>query len=77
MKVQPVRHLILVKSLLIWFSVEDLQNLLEELKEKANAISLKKSEAYRQSRGPGGMFTAFAPTFLIYIYWQQKQRTRR
>lgn len=26
-------------------------------------ISLKKSEAYRDSRGPGGTFTAFSMTF--------------
>ena len=58
---QPVRHFFLINSLLIGLPVEDLQNILEGLKEKGNAIALKKSDEYKKSRGQGGMFTVLAP----------------
>ena len=60
MRAQPVRHILLINSLLIGLSVEDLQNILEQLKEKGNAIALKKSDEYKKSRSQGGMFTVIA-----------------
>jgi len=65
MKAQPVRRPFLVNSSLIRLPVQGLLTVLQELRDRGNAISLKKSEAYSNSRGQGGMFTAVAMRFSI------------
>jgi len=66
MKAQQVGCHFLINSSLIGFLVEDLQNLLTELKDKGNAGSLKKSEAYSKSHGQGGMFMVLLQILLAY-----------